>query len=70
MLLAFEVGWAAWHTLSNKSTKSPAAQPVSLFDPVRTKPLEISPGCQDLFKDISPANAALAVYPELARSIF
>jgi len=70
MLLAFEVGWAAWHTLSNKSTKSPAAQPVSLFDPVRTKPLEISPGCQDLFKDISPANAALACWLNFKSALF
>jgi hypothetical protein len=26
------------------------------FDPTRTKPLEISPGYQDLVKDINPAS--------------
>ena len=37
----------------------------SLFDPARTKPLEISASRQDLVKDINPANAAvLAVYPD------
>jgi hypothetical protein len=39
-----------------------------LFDPTRTKPLEIFPGHQDLVKDINPA-AILAEYPDMARSI-
>jgi len=45
----------------------PAVYHVFLFwVATRTKPLEISPRCQDLVKDIKSSNAAiLAVYPDI-----
>ena len=39
--------------ITNKSTaECPAVYHVFSFDPTTTKPLKISPGCQDLVKDI------------------